>query len=70
VIATAVVFAAWRSFHALPMRDRHEVIGLGVALALMNASFYLAIARLPLATAGAIEFLGPIALAAIGICTG
>jgi threonine/homoserine efflux transporter RhtA len=27
------------------MRDRHEVIGLGVVLALMNASFHLAIAR-------------------------
>ena len=32
----------------------------------MNASFYLAISRLPLATVGAIEFLGPIGLAAVG----
>ena len=32
----------------------------------MNACFYLAIARLPLGTVGAIEFLGPIALAALG----
>ena len=33
----------------------------------MNATFYLAIARLPLGTVGAIEFLGPIALAALGL---
>lgn len=32
----------------------------------MNACFYLAIARLPLGTVGAIEFLGPITLAALG----
>jgi inner membrane transporter RhtA len=32
--------------------------------------FYLAIARLPLGTVGAIEFLGPVALAAMGVRTG
>src|SRR5260221_10565622 len=32
----------------------------------MNACFYMAIARLPLGTVGAIEFLGPIALAVVG----
>src|SRR5260370_2295443 len=31
----------------------------------MNACFYLAIARVPLGTVGAIEFLGPITLAAL-----
>jgi inner membrane transporter RhtA len=35
----------------------------------MNACFYLAIARLPLGTVGGIEFLGPVALAAIGART-
>jgi inner membrane transporter RhtA len=35
----------------------------------MNACFYLAIARLPLGTVGAIEFLGPITLAAFGART-
>ena len=35
----------------------------------MNTLFYEAIARLPLATVGAIEFLGPIALAAWGVRT-
>jgi len=35
----------------------------------MNACFYLAIAHLPLGTVGAIEFLGPIALASLGART-
>jgi inner membrane transporter RhtA len=35
----------------------------------MNAVFYLAIARLPLGTVGAIEFIGPITLAALGMRT-
>src|SRR5205085_2573006 len=42
----------------------------GVVLALMNACFYLAIARLPLGTVAAIEFLPVIALAAMGARTG
>lgn len=40
--------------------------GFGLVTALMNMSFYLAIDRLPLGTAVAIEFLGPISVAAIG----
>jgi inner membrane transporter RhtA len=39
---------------------------LGIVLAAMNLCFYLAIARLPLSTVGAIEFLGTVALAAAG----
>ncbi len=42
---------------------------LGIVLAAMNACFYLAIDRLPLGTVGAIEFLGPIGLAACGMRT-
>lgn len=38
--------------------------GFGVVTALMNIAFYEAIARLPLGTAVAIEFLGPIAVVA------
>jgi inner membrane transporter RhtA len=37
-----------------------------VTLAAMNVTFYLAIDRLPLGTAVAIEFCGPIAVAALG----
>lgn len=74
IASAAVVFALWRRpwrfYLKLSRADRRTVIGLGVVLALMNATFYLAIARLPLATVGAIEFLGPIVLAAFGMRTG
>lgn len=74
-IATAgAVFAAWRqpwrAFLALPRRDQAVILGLGAVLAAMNTIFYEAIAVLPLATVGAIEFLGPIAVAAWGLRTG
>ena len=41
----------------------------GAVLAVMNSVFYLAIDRLPLGTVAAIEFLGPVALAAAGTRT-
>ncbi len=73
IASAAVVFAAWRrpwrSFASLRWSDRWVLAALGTVLALMNVSFYLAIARLPLGTVGAIEFLGPIALAALGART-
>jgi len=59
----------WRACAALPPRDMTIIGALGAVLAAMNVLFYEAIARLPLATVGAIEFLGPIALAAWGIRT-
>jgi inner membrane transporter RhtA len=46
------------------------VAALGAVFACMNACFYLAIDRLPLATVAAIEFAGPIALALAGARTG
>ena len=71
IATAAVVFACWRKpwscLRRANVTDRWVMVALGVSLALMNACFYLAIARLPLATVGAIEFLGPIALAAIGV---
>lgn len=70
IASAAVVFAAWRRpwryFSALNRGERWTVAGLGVVLAGMNCLFYLAIQQLPLGTAGAIEFLGPIGLAALG----
>ena len=70
IASAALVFAVWRRpwryFRALAPAARRTVILLGLVLALMNASFYLAIDRLPLGTVGAIEFLGPIGLAAAG----
>ncbi|WP_194837094.1 DMT family transporter [Nocardia sp. XZ_19_369] len=74
IAAAAVVFAVWRKPWRLVRRltpeQRWVLLGLGVVLATMNVTFYLAIERLPLATVGAIEFLGTIVLAAIGIRNG
>ncbi len=73
-IATAtVVFAAWRrpwrTFRSASRGSRLLLVALGLVLGFMNAVFYLAIARIPLGTVGAIEFLGPITLAAFGART-
>jgi inner membrane transporter RhtA len=73
IASAAVVFAfwkrPWRLFTALAPGDRRIVVALGLVLAIMNVCFYLAIDRLPLGTVGTIEFLGPIALAALGVRT-
>jgi inner membrane transporter RhtA len=63
IASAAVVFAAWRR----PWRNIKANIPLGVVLALMNTVFYLAIARLPLSTVGAVEFLGVVLLATLGV---
>ena len=73
IASAAVVFAfwkrPWRLFAELRPAERRIVVALGFVLAAMNVCFYLAINRLPLATVGTIEFLGPIALAALGVRT-
>src|SRR5438094_578068 len=73
IASAALVFAVWRRpwriFEKASWRERSILVALGIVLALMNACFYLAIARVPLGTVGAIEFLGPIALAALGART-
>lgn len=70
IAAAALVFAAWRRpWRILVTADagqRRVYLGLGVVLAAMNSLFYLAVDRLPLATVGAIEFLGTVVLAAAG----
>ena len=73
IVAAAAVFAVWRRPWRLAGRlDRRQLVtllALGGVLAGMNALFYLAVARLPLATVGAIEFLGTVILAALGART-
>jgi inner membrane transporter RhtA len=76
IVTAAVVFAAWRrpwrALAVLARLDRRGLavlLALGAVLAAMNSMFYLAVARLPLSTVGAIEFLGTVLLAALGART-
>lgn len=67
IAVSAVVLVVWQRpwrvrWH-LP--DLRVAVVFGVVLALMNVAFYIAIDHLPLGTAVAIEFLGPVAVAAV-----
>jgi inner membrane transporter RhtA len=65
--SAALVFALWRR----PWRRLGEptIVCWGLVLAVMNTCFYEAVARLPLGTVAAIEFVPVIALAAAGART-
>lgn len=65
VLVAAVLLVAWRRpwRMAWTRRTLRAAVAFGVVLALMNVTFYLAIDRLPLGTAVAIEFVGPVAVA-------
>jgi inner membrane transporter RhtA len=71
IASAAAIFAAWRRpwrvLQDASWDDRVLLVAFGVILAAMNLCFYVAIAKLPLATVGAVEFLGPIGLAAAGL---
>ncbi len=73
IAAAAAVFALWRRpwrlVRRLGTRQRGVLLAMGAVLASMNTLFYLAVARLPLSTVAAIEFLGTIVLAAVGVRT-
>ena len=64
--AAAVLTLLWRPSLGMDRRTWTVVLSYGVILGLMNLSFYLALARLPLGIAVTIEFLGPIAVALAG----
>src|SRR6187455_3263075 len=73
-IATAAVILGvwrrpWRLFRAWPPATRRLVVAWGLVLATMNVCFYEAIARLPLGTVAAIEFVPVVVLASLGART-
>jgi inner membrane transporter RhtA len=71
IAAAAAVFALWRrpwrGLRELDREGRRTLLAWGTVLAVMNCCFYEAIDRLPLATVAAVEFLGVIVVAAIGL---
>jgi inner membrane transporter RhtA len=73
IASAALVFAAWRrpwrAFGRLERDAQRLLFAWGAVLAVMNSCFYIAIDHLPLGTVAAIEFLGPVALAAAGTRT-
>jgi inner membrane transporter RhtA len=71
IASAALIFALWvrpwRTIAEAQAPARRLILLLGIILAAMNICFYLAIARLPLATVAAIEFAATIAVALIGL---
>lgn len=67
-LGAALILLAWRRPGREAWRGRALLLAgtFGVVTAGMNVLFYEAIARLPLGTAVAIEFLGPVLVAALG----
>jgi inner membrane transporter RhtA len=67
MLGAAAVLLAWRRPGAEAWRGGRvlRAAAFGLATAGMNIAFYEAIARLPLGTAVAVEFCGPVAVAAV-----
>ena len=64
----AAVLLAWRRpwRHGWTRRATLTAAGFGLVTVGMNVAFYEAIARIPLGTAVAIEFVGPVVVATVG----
>jgi len=62
--AVPILLISWRAQRRWTRADLAAAAFFGVATALMNLFFYLAIDRLPLGKSVVIEFIGPIAVAA------
>ncbi|MEP6979734.1 MAG: EamA family transporter [Nakamurella sp.] len=67
ILVSAAILLAWRRpwRQAWTRRELLASAAFGCVLAAMNLCFYVAIDHLPLGTAVAIEFLGPVAVAAV-----
>ena len=67
-LGASVVLLAWRRPGRAAWRGKVFWLAalFGMVTAVMNLAFYEAIARLPLGTAVALEFVGPVLVAAFG----
>jgi inner membrane transporter RhtA len=64
VISAALMVVVWRPWKARITRaNALPLIGYGLALGIMNLTFYLALRTIPLGIAVAIEFVGPLTVA-------
>ena len=74
ITSAALVFLPftrpWQTFRTADTRSKILLVGLGACLAAMNTAFYLALDRLPMSLVAAMEFIGTIAIALIGLRTG
>jgi len=74
IASAAAIFAPWthplRTWNTADRSTRWLLVGMGVSLAVMNSSFYLALERLPMSLVASIEFVGTIGVAAVGLRTG
>lgn len=74
IASAALVFSVLknplRTFLRADAASRRIMVALGLCLALMNVSFYLALDRLPMSLVAAIEFVGTIGLALYGLRSG
>ncbi|WP_136618253.1 MULTISPECIES: EamA family transporter [Mesorhizobium] len=71
IATAALIFALltrpWRTFARADRSTRLLLLAFGACLAVMNCSFYLALDRLPISLVAAIEFVGTIGVAVIGL---
>ena len=63
-IAALILTTVWRSWRLRPgPRELRIILAFGAALGFMNLFFYLALSRIPLGIAVAVEFTGPLGVA-------
>lgn len=71
IATAALVFAPltrpWAVFAQADRQTRILLLAFGACLAVMNCSFYLALDRLPISLVAAIEFVGTIGVALVGL---
>lgn len=73
IASAALIFAPFTKPWETILRANHNtrwlLVGLGLCLAIMNTSFYLALDRLPMSLVAAMEFICTIGIALYGLRT-